>query len=289
MVHYCGPKCQRDAWPGHKTACAEAAKAARGNAGASRVPAGGVAPPVWDGMVSVDVRLSRERSGDGVELSRGNRSATARAGRLTTANSRVSFDPFQFTRAEAVLTINAGDICFGVRESDSAAPSPRGVFSRDVLAVTNHGSCVIVRGLEDAPSEFDLFDAQPGETFTLRLDRAARAFYYIVRGAVSPVQFTDLASAPSEFVFFFAGFGDEEPVSSHFTIVDVRVDAASAAAAAPDSRAALPRTVGEVCRAGVAAAACGCVVRAVPLSDDHGRVIPDPPDARRVAPHGSEN
>lgn len=181
------------------------------------------APPLWDGMVSVDVALSRLRCGDAVDLI--NRTARARhTCDDGSQNSRGSLDPFRFMRAEVDIVFG-GRICFGVREADNPVPSTDGVRSPDVLVVGTGGHGY-ARGdwLPSAPRQFELHD---GETFTLRLDRAARVFYYIVKGVVSPRQYTDLADGPLEFVFFL--YGKHTP-PSQLTIVDVRVDAASAAA-----------------------------------------------------------
>ena len=79
-------------------------------------------------MSSVVACLLRARCGDAVELYRGNRTVNARAGcnEDTPNNSRVSFDPFPFTRAEVDVTRTRGSPRFVVRESESAAPSPKG-------------------------------------------------------------------------------------------------------------------------------------------------------------------
>ena len=108
----------------------------------------------------------------------------------------------------------------------------------DVLAVGATSGYVYTRDKRRRPDGEQLLDVsvpaeyrtRAGETFTLRLDRATREFYYIVRGRVSPAQFTDLADGPLEFVAFPLCC---DPPS---TIVDVRVDAASAAAGAPRAR-----------------------------------------------------
>jgi hypothetical protein len=239
------------------------------------VAAGGAAPPVWDGMVSVGVDLSRPRCGDAVEVSRGNRTAIAGAGcNAGKANSRVLFDPFPFTRAEVDVAYNAGYVSFGVRESDSAAPSPKGDMSHDVLVVGT--GCVYARGTRArAPAEFR---PRAGETFTIRLDRAARVFYCIVRGVVSPAQFTDLSDGPLEFVAFLGG-GQTPP--SQLTIVDVRVDAASAAVAAPGARTALLRAFTEVSSA--AAPGAGAGVRACKnISQERAPAVPAAPSPVRA-------
>ena len=145
--------------------------------------------------------------------------------RRRNANSRVVFETFPFVRAEVDVTRHAGYACFGVREGDSAAPSPDGYESPDVLVV---GARMYARGKRLRPDIRAEFGIGENETFTLRLDRAARCFYYIVKGIVSPVQFTDLADGPLEFVAFLA---DHNSTAS-LTIESVRVDAASAAAAA---------------------------------------------------------
>ena len=206
---------------------------ARGDHYAGVAAAAGAAPPVWGGMVRVGAALSRTRCGAAVELSRGARTASTEDGSSVSPDSRVVFDPFPFARAEVDITLHVGRMCFGVREADDAAPSRNGVDSTNVPAVAAVGGMVRVRGrdMPPVPAEFRI---RVGETFTLRLDRAARVFYYIVRGRVSPIQFFDLAEGPLEFVAFLCG--DEHP-ATQITIADVRVDAASAALVR-DARAA---------------------------------------------------
>ena len=120
----------------------------------------------------------------------------------------------------------------------------------DVLAVGATSGYVYTRDKRRRPNGEQLLDVsvpaleycpRAGETFSLRLDRATREFYYIVRGRVSPAQFTDLADGPLEFVAFpFAAIHPRQ-------IVDVRVDAASVAAGAPRARAAPLTVADEVC------------------------------------------
>ena len=125
----------------------------------------------------------------------------------------------------------------------------------DVLAVGATSGYVYTRYKRRRPDGEQLLEVsvpaeyrpRAGETFTLRLDRATREFYYIVRGRVSPAQFTDLADGPLEFVAFPLCC---DPPS---TIVDVRVDAASAAAGAPRARAAPLTVADEVCGDGAGA------------------------------------
>ena len=209
----------------------------------------------------VGVGLSRARCGDAVDLSRGARTATAGPScRNESAGGRVLFEPFRFARAEVDITLNEGSVCFGVLEAGAGEPTPLGGNSTDVLVVWVGGR-VVARGRSSrvarggVPAECR---PRPGETFTLRLDRAARVFYYIVRGVVSPAQFMDLAAGgPLEFVFFLAG-----PCTppSQFTVAGVRVDRASgaAAAAALGATPATRRGDAEVCAAVCGgAAACG--------------------------------
>ncbi len=125
----------------------------------------------------------------------------------------------------------------------------------DVLAVGAKSGYVYTRDKRRRPDGEQLLDVsvpeeyspRAGETSTLRLDGAARVFFYIVRGRVSPAQFTDLADGPLEIVAFPLCC---DPPS---TIVDVRVDAASAAAGAPRARAAPLTVADEVCGDGVGA------------------------------------
>ena len=231
-----------------------------GMARASCVPGG---PPVWEGMVSVSATLSRARCGSAVALSRG--TATAKRGcDAKSANSRVLLDiPIAFARAELDITRprGAGGMFFGVREADSAEPSPEGSGSADVLLCATGDRSVIVRGVATAQQIPLKSRVESGDSFTLRLDRAARAFYYIVRGVVSPVAFTELSpEGPLEFVLFLWGGAPASAVS----VDDFRVDAASAAAAAAGgaagARAATPqRAADEVCCGAAAAAAVRCV------------------------------
>jgi hypothetical protein len=117
----------------------------------------GAAPPVWEAMVSVDVRLLRARCGEALDFSRDNRSVIARpeSGAIGPHN-RASLEPFPFTRAEVDITLNAGVVCFGVRESSSREPSSTGVYSPDVLAVWTDEGGVCVRGeqLDDILEDF---------------------------------------------------------------------------------------------------------------------------------------
>jgi hypothetical protein len=125
----------------------------------------------------------------------------------------------------------------------------------DVLAVGATSGYVYTRYKRRRPDGEQLLEVsvpakyrpRAGETFTLRLDRATREFYYILRGRVSPAQFTDLADGPLEFVAFPLCC---DPPS---TIVDVRVDAASAAAGAPRARSTPLTVADEVCGDGAGA------------------------------------
>jgi hypothetical protein len=80
----------------------------------------------------------------------------------------------------------------------------------DGLAVGATSGNVYARDKRRRPDGEQLLDVsvpaeyrpRAGEKFTLRLDRATREFFYIVRGRVSPAQFTDLADGPLEFVAF---------------------------------------------------------------------------------------
>jgi hypothetical protein len=172
-----------------------------------------------------------------------------------TDGSRVMLHAFLCSRVEVDVTLNAGYMWFGVREAGAVvAPADGGIAAGNVLVASTDGY-VRVRGEPEAPASG--FEIRAGETFTLRLDRVARAFCYIVRGVVSPAQFTDLSEdGRLDLVAFLPGWTTPP---TQFTVADVRVDAGSDAAAAP------LRAIEEVraCACACAFVSCRARVRAI--------------------------
>jgi hypothetical protein len=125
---------------------------------------------------------------------------------------------------EADVRLDEGRVFCGVCEGDVAHPSLSGIKSPDVLVVANDGlACAHGEDRQRAPAAYRVAS---GGTFTLRLDRTSGLFYYIVKGRVSPTQFSTSATC---LVCFLSG----APYNGQVTLLDVRVDATSAAAAAP--------------------------------------------------------